>query len=293
MNEIDERRLSLPRTVLASLLGGVLLVAGSSLLWLNDHVLSPPNFTATVVDALSSQESRDAISEEIVNDALVDQPNIKMMAGAQATAVISDALGTNQANGVIRDAVQTLHNNITAETSLDVAIELTDLKNSVASTLAADYGDLVSDAAVQNIPDRYILLSADEVPKIHGYVNFSGWLAPALLALALGSLTIPYVYGRRYLSAVLIAQGILVMVGGLGVLATGVWFKSMVIDSFDNQNHQIIARGILDAFSGSFRAQATAVTVAGLMAGVLAVLMKFFRAAQKPAKEDHETDSET
>ena len=86
---------SYKKVVFLSTISGFFLLISNTAIWLNNQVFDTTNFTNTVTTSLTSESSRNAISQNITDRIYEDRPIAKRVAGDFTTKIIGGLLATD------------------------------------------------------------------------------------------------------------------------------------------------------------------------------------------------------
>lgn len=154
------------------LIGGLGLFMGQSAVWVSSTVFNQKMFVETTNNVLTTEESRNDIAALIVDRALDDRPVVKRLVSGQATALLSGLLGSDLVSNIYTRVANSAYAYITSPNQQDIAIDLTSIKTPLSGVVsfAENRGQTVQFDPSQ-IPDQIVLLDADDVPDLSGYIQ--------------------------------------------------------------------------------------------------------------------------
>lgn len=233
------------------LVGGLSLFMGQSAVWISNTVFNQKTFVETTGKVLSTEESRSDIATIIVDQAFADRPVVKRIVGSKATSLLTGLLGSDLVANVYSRVSNGAYAYVTSPNQQDVTIDLTSIKTPLSGivSFAENRGSEVTFDPSQ-IPDQIVLLDADDVPDLSGYIQ-SVLILNALFWIIASAAFITFIFikkdGRvRRIYFVLVTVATVAIIG----LFSGP-FVPPVIASFVSL---IQARDIITALSQAFLA---------------------------------------
>lgn len=154
------------------LIGGLGLFMGQSALWISSTVFNQKTFVETTNKVLTTEQSRNDMAALIVDRALDDRPVVKRLVSSQATSIISGLLGSDLVSNIYTRVANSAYAYITSPNQQDIVIDLTSIKTPLSGVVsfAENRGQNVEFNPSQ-IPDQIVLLDADAVPDLSGYIQ--------------------------------------------------------------------------------------------------------------------------
>lgn len=252
------------KIALLSGLGVVLLLLANSAFWVNKVIFNTENFSQITTTSLLSQSSRDAISAEIVDQALADRPVIKNAIQEPATKFISGLLATSQVETGLQKVSSKLQIILTSQQKENVEIDLTGVKQTAAKLidLAGKEGDTTNS---DKLPDRVTLVDVSQIPDFYKLGTLFMWLGPVTLIGGLLLLAYPHIRDKKVKLDLLIPQGLIVIAGWLIGLMLGPLFRPPALSQFGNINLRTVAENLYNSFVASFNSQIQTLLILGLI----------------------------
>jgi hypothetical protein len=247
----------------------VLLFVFNLSLWLWTSVVPSDRFAETTTEALTHDDSREAIAERIVTQLLVDRPILLATAGEEIEAVVAGILGADRFAQLFERLASALHRVVTetglAEISINVS-EIRELVNGVALLLNRGEGEV----DVREQPDEIVLFEGRDFPAVRRIADTIPLIAIISGVLAAGLLTIVFVWARDRVSAI---RRLGVMLAVLGIITTLLILpaRSVTISSFPTENQRVVIGNLFDAFARQLLLQSIVVLLlgAGLFVGAV------------------------
>jgi hypothetical protein len=257
------------QVVLTAVIAALLLFVANTAIWANRAIFDTSTFTNTAVSSLTSDSSRQALAQEVVDRALADRPIVKNIAGNTATKLVGGLLGTSQFNAVLEKAVGKLQVYLTSNEQKSISVDLSGVKGTVEKLVgvANDKGantDNVEDR-LSTIPDEIVLVNADNIPSFYTYGLIFLWLGPISALLALGLLVYPYLRDRTKYYKIAIIQGVALVVAGLVSLLVGPLVRPPALANITSPNMRIVVGNLYDSFISIFNQQAYWLIAAGIL----------------------------
>jgi hypothetical protein len=278
------------QVILTAVIAALLLFVANTAIWANRAIFDTNTFTTTAVTSLTSESSRQALAQEVVDRALADKPTIKSVIGGTATKLVSGLLGTSQFNAVLEKAVGKLQVYMTSNNQKSISLDLSGVKNTVEKllTVADSRGANTENASerVSALPDELVLLNAENVPSFYNYGLVFLWMGPLCAVGALALLAYPYLRDRRQYYKVALIQGSALVVAGLLCLLVGPLVRPPVLANINSPNMRVVVGNLYDSFVAIFNQQAYWLIVAGVLLALvpLAVRYGLKLAAKRTAK---------
>lgn len=268
------------QVLLSSILAGILLLIANSAIWMNRSIFDTAAFTSTAVSSVTSESSRQALANEIVDRALADRPIVKNAVGNTATRLIGGLLGSSQFNEVLTRAVGKIQVYVTSEEQKDVGIDLTGVKGTVSTLLGVADNRGVADTSaaserLNNIPDELVIVNADNIPSFYKAGLALLWLAPISALTAIGMLAYPYVRRRNLYYKIAAVQGSIIAFTGLMALLVGPLFRPPALASVTSPNMRIVVGNLYDSFIATFNQQAYWLVGVGFVIATIPLIVHF------------------
>ncbi|MEI7682907.1 MAG: hypothetical protein WCJ24_01230 [Candidatus Saccharibacteria bacterium] len=248
------------RVAITSMIAAFFLIIANSAIWVNQAIFNTDNFAATAVSSITSDSSRQALAQEVVDRALVDRPVIKNVVGSTATKLISGLLDSDRFTKVLTVAVSKLQVYLTSSQQKSITLDLTGVKSTIDKliTLADSTGlDVNANGErVNNLPDQLVLVDANNVPSFYTYAVIFMWVAPLCVLMALALLVYPYFRDRRRYYQIALVQGTVIAVTALLLLLLGPLFRPPVLSNVTSPNMRIVVENMYNAFIALFNNQA-------------------------------------
>lgn len=234
---------------LTTVFAAALLLIGNLAYWINNSFFDTNTFTQTATAALTSESSRQAMANEVVDRALANRPIVKNVAGDTAVKLVSGLLGTNQARALVGAAMSKMQVYLTSSHQESVEIDLSGVKN-VIGRIVTISGNEDSNAAerLEQVPDKLVLLNANNVPDIYPYTLTILWLGPIAVIVALILLAYPYFRWPREYFRISFIQGLSIAGAAALSLLWGPLFQPLVLSPLQSANTRIVVNNLYEAF---------------------------------------------
>lgn len=264
------------RLIITGFFASLLLVIANSAYWVNRNIFDTNTFTEIAVTSVTSESSRQAIADEVVDRALQNQPIIKEIAGPTASKLVSSLLGTDQFNKILETAVSRLQVYLTSNERESIVLNLSGVKN-VFESLITIAGKTNSDveAKVSAVPDKIVLVDADNIPNFYKYGLAFLWIGPIAAVLAFLLLAYPYIRDRSRYYIIALAQGAMITAMGFLCLLVGPLFKPPVLANIPSANSRVVVSNIYDAFISTFNSQSLLLVKVGIALAVVPLLVHY------------------
>lgn len=264
------------RSIITGFLAAALLVVANSAFWVNRQIFDTNNFTTTAVASVTSDSSREAIANEVVDTALKDRPIIRQVAGPTAVKLVSSLLGTNQFNNILTVAVDKIQVYLTSENQESIVLNLSSIKSTLNSLIGlAGESNSQASTDLQNVPDQIVLVNADNIPSFYKYGLLFLWLGPISAIVALVLLAYPYIRSRSRYYVVAVVQGALIAVMGMLAMFIGPLFRPPVLANIQSANMRVVVGNLYDAFIATFNSQSMWLIWGGVVIAVVPAAVHF------------------
>src|SRR3990172_5454180 len=121
----DGARTISPRTIIAlAIVSVVFLLVANFSLWLNNNIFNRQAFVRTTVDVVQTQDVRNAIGAETVDQVFKDTPVVKRVLGDTLKSAISGLLASQAAQPVPEEVAQQANILITAPEPQEVKFDI-------------------------------------------------------------------------------------------------------------------------------------------------------------------------
>lgn len=198
------------------------------------------------------------------------------MAGDRISALISGLLDTDMVRNLLTGAASRLQIYVTSSDQQDVDIDFSGLKATLARVIDATSNEELDRINPDNIPDKLVLVEADNVPDLYGYGVALNWLAPIAVLGAIALLALPYLRDRKNYPMMILFQGAAVAFAGLVALLIGPLLKPSVLEPFRNADGRVVASNLYDAFITSFNSQTLLLVYIGLIVCIIGLILKVY-----------------
>lgn len=261
--------------VVGTVLAAILLVVANSAIWLNRSVFNTQQFTSISTQALTSESSRKALANEIVDRALQNNPTVAAVVTEPATNIISGLLGSQQAEKAftkITSKVQTL---LTSKRPESITYDLTGIKATVTKLLTVANKDQAVEK-VTELPNSITVFDANKVPSFYQYGVAMTFIAPLAFLLALVLLIMPHVKRRLTTEKLLLIQGGILIGAGVMALLIGPIFRPPVLAQVANANMRVVVENFYNAFINSYNAQTMYLVLIGAILVVIPLIQRLY-----------------
>ncbi len=267
--------------VIGAIVATLLLTVANSAIWVNQQLFNTDNFTKTAVTSVTSESSRRAIATEITDRALADYPKIKNVVDDYAINFISGLLGSDRAEKLTSRIASKLQIVLTSKRPEPIVINLEGLKDTIGKLIEISGREDEAKIDPAKIPSEITILDTQKVPSFYQAGVVLSWFSPFAVLGALALLAVPYFKNRKNYASIMLAQSVIVFVGGLFMLMIGPLFKPQLIANINSANMRVVVGNLYDAFIATFNAQTyvillLAVLVAGVSSSVF--LYRFYKA---------------
>lgn len=256
----------------------VFLLIANFGLWLERQIFNQDRFVQTAVQVIKTQEVRDAISEEIIDEAFADLPKLEQVAEEFLQSPLSALLDSDIVESATEEIAREIQVALTSKDPQAVAIDIsgvTEPAKNIARVLPNL--DKEIESAIRNLPDSIVLIEKGEVPSLYTmgtvFLPLGRISVVAGLAIIVGLIWVA-VAGR--LSRVLKILGSSLSIGAVIFLIL-IWaLQSSILASVGGGNIQIIVSNIYEAFINLLVRQTFVMLLGGLLIIAGGYILDFF-----------------
>lgn len=245
----------------------ILLLLAQSSAWVKNTVFDQSEFKSIAISTIQQQENRDAIASKLVDTALEDRPIIKRLAGDRLTAFTSGLLASDLGNRVLNGFTERAYAYVIQPNPKDITLELTVVKNplqQLTNIAEATGRDVQLDAS--SIPDRVVLIKADDTPNISGIYRTFLWLAPLFWLLTLAGFVGYVLLGKHeYAKRIYYVYGAVLVVALIG-LSVGPFAPQSIASLVPDVQASLIVQNLVVAFLEPFTMQIWQMVIAATIA---------------------------
>lgn len=262
--------------VIGTIFAAVFLLLANSAIWVNHAIFDTKEFTSISTEALTSESSRTALANEIVGQALKNNPTVAAVVTEPATNIISGLLGSQQAENAFTKIISKVQILLTSKRPESITYDLTGIKTTVEKLLTVANKDQAVDK-VAELPNSITIFDATKVPSFYQYGVAMTLIAPFAFLLALFLLIMPHVKKRFATEKLLLIQGGVLIVTGLMALLIGPIFRPPVLAQVANANLRVVVENFYNAFINNFNAQTMYLIYAGLILVAIPLGQRLYR----------------
>jgi len=264
------------RYIIFAIIASILLVISNSAIWVNQYIFDTGNFTSVTTKALLSDSSRNALGDEVVDQAFSSHPALESIIGDKASALIAAILGTSLANTAITKVVTFAQTEVTSSNPKTISFDLSGVKQTVSNIIGIT-GISQSQLPDVNIPNQITLINGKNIPHFYKIGTAMLWIAPIAFLIALGLFIWPHYKRRTVDSKLLIIQGAIVIIAGLLAYLIGPLFRPPLLAHVSDSNLRVVVQNIYNAFIATFNSQTDWIIILGVLmviAGIIVLLIK-------------------
>lgn len=269
MNELSKKILIF-LTVLATLL----ILFANFYLWLNRYIFNPQNFKEISTNAILSDESRQAISAEVVDAAIGDKPLIKEVVGQRLESVITALLDSSVSQTLVEKLSLDLQKHITSPEKKDISINLAAVKSIVKPLTEAISPGQPTTIETNQIPDNIILARKNTIPSIYSWGKTVLWLGP-ISFIAGVSLFIYMIFRTDEKSWLLKISGISLVIGSVISIIIPYLFMPALFASISNANAKLVLENIFLGFAAKMTQQSLILLNIGFVFIIVGYFVRF------------------
>jgi hypothetical protein len=270
--------------IIIAVIISLLVLFSSFSYWYSKNILHTTTFTQTLNTALLSDESKKAISSEVVDKALQRRPLIKEFLGDTGRSAVYALLGTQYFESAFTTLASHVHARMLSAEDQDLSINIITIKQIALPIIGRLRPELSENLNANQIPDKIVIINQSSIPDLYKYTPYILWGGWASL-MGLILLTIYYFYKNNDRSSTLKTLGvIMVAVFLLAIISTST-LLSLLTANIPSPNLHIVADNVISAFSASFIRQLSLLTLLGVILLLLGYAYPFVETAILDARK--------
>ena len=275
--------------VMLVVVGGLITIAQTAW-WVSHTIYDTKTFAIITTAVLTSESSRDAIANEVVNQSFANKPILRAALGKTAVKLVSGLLATDQANSAIQRSSEKIQSVLTSSSKDNVDLNLVPLKRAliVISTIA-EKADRPVDIQPSEMPDTVTILNRNNLPNLFRIYQILLFVAPLCIVIALTLVIYLFYLKRDHIYIAILQIGImLVTITGIGLI-TGPLVRPPVLSLISSTNVRVIVGNLYDGFIQPFYTQILNMGIFGIILIVAAAFRlgffgKLIRKIRKPSR---------
>lgn len=248
-----------------SILAVIFILVFNFSFWLNRSIFDKEAFVNETVTVIQSQDVRNAIAGEIIDQAFADLPLIRETVGDFAQSAISGLLGSRAIKPVIRALAAGFNDLITAKEPKAVVIDTSGIVNFI-KPIASAVNQRLGTQIPTDLPTSIVLVKKGQIPTIYSWGMVLLWVGPVVgligLGIIVGMIWVSHASKRR---SVLKIIGATLALGGVIFIILVSMFQSPILASIDSENVRTIVSNIYSAFAGRLMAQTWLLVFIGVL----------------------------
>lgn len=256
--------LSKKTSIILIVVATIFILFANFTFWLNRYIFDPQNFKEVTTKTIQEESSREALAEEIVDEALADNPILEEAIGERLEEVIANLLDSDVSETLFEKVALVIQKQITTSDQKDVSIDMTVIKGFLGSLSGVVSPDDPESLKVEDIPDELVIIEKDELPNISVFGDVVFWIAP--WAFVLGILLFAYViYAAMERSWVFKVCGLSLIIGSVIAIIMPYLLTPAIFASATSENLKIVLVNIYQGFAAKFLWQSLIVIIIGLI----------------------------
>lgn len=249
--------------IIAAIITILLFVAATGY-WFNHQVVNSQQFTVNVRAALLTDDSKRAISNEIVDKGLQNRPLIRQLIGDQAKSAVYSLLNTQYFQSNFNNLAANVHTRLMTNKSSDLSIDITTIKSFALPLLERLTPQLANNLNARQIPNTIVIIQQRDVPTIQPYVMpilWGGWISLMVMIVLL----CVYFYKSSNISQSLKILGGWLVVTFVFITIAIVTIQPVLSASVTDPNLHTVAEKIIEVFTTSLLQQMRTIIGFGLI----------------------------
>lgn len=267
-------------TVLLSVAVLLLLVFNVSL-WAWTTVLNTDAFVNRTGEALTQEESRDAIAARIVDQLLADRPLVLSAVGDTLEGVVSGVLGSDRFRELFAALSTAIHRTLTAGGVDDITIDISRLREIMIAVLTVINPDGEAASQIANQPDEIVLFEGRDFPAMRRIADTIPWVC-AISGLLAGALIAGVIAATPDRRSAIRRLGLMLVVSAIVMMILQLSGRWLALEPFPLADQRTIVATLFDAYARRLFAQSILLLLigGGLFAWAMSWALPETRSAQ-------------
>lgn len=236
--------------------------------WYSNNILNQERFVATTNTVLQSENTRNAISNEVISVIKQRRPIVGVISEPLLTNLLSGVLSSDFYSNVTTRVAQQIQLQLTSANPREIGLDLRSTKNLLAPIFERTDSELL-----ERIPDNIVVLGRNQIPSLYQFGTLLTLFGPVALIIALILLAAVWVKVSDKRSYITIL--------GLSFAASGllIYFLIPAIGNYavaqaNSVNIANIINEVYVAFTAPISSFALNITIAGVIVALVAKIVK-------------------
>lgn len=248
---VSMKKLSKRGSTLLIIIATMLILFANFAFWLKTYIFDAKNFKEISVSATLEKDSRDALANEIVGNALEGRPVLEETLGPRLESLVSGLLDSSVSRAVVEKIAETVQKQLTSKETEPVTLNTATIKN-----LLVPLSEIVSkgesvQTEINKIPDEIVLTERDVIPNVYGWGSTVLWLGPFCFFAGIGLFIYLWLQVPERGWAIR-TSGWSLLVGSLVMMLIPYLFQPAILSSISNTDASLVIENIYSAFSIKF-----------------------------------------
>ena len=246
----------------------ILLLILHSAYWMNQNFLNSERFSQKVSTVLAMDSSREAIGNEVSDQAFKDKPVLGRVAGDKLSSIVTSLLGTDIANKLVTRVSNDTVLYLTSAKQKPIEISLSEIKPIIVTlSKVVDTVDKTGNTSIDasTIPDKIVFLEPGTIPSLYRYSVILSWMVPFAAILSIGLFALIVRLRKLNARQSLKRAGIILLSSSVLGMIVGPIVKPPAIAVLQSSNLRTLTSNLYDAFWSPFFTQMTFMFMLGLL----------------------------
>lgn len=262
---------------IATAFAGFFLLIANSGYWVNRYVFNAQKFSEIAVDSILSTDSRQAIATGVATKIYEDRPVAAKFLTDPTANIVDGILGSPRMVAPLTELVQRINTRMTSKSQPEVALDLSSVKAVLNQVMGVAENVTNKDAnfSLNNVPDKIVILQANDLPSLYNYSVAILWLSPITMIAGLLLMVLPYFWWRNRYKTIMTTQAIMLLSVGAVAEMIGPLFRPLVIGGLQTDAGRTVVGNLYNAFLTTFNHQSAIFFVLGGLLLIARVLVHF------------------
>jgi len=273
-------------TIVLSIVSVILILIASYALWQNTQIFNSETFSKKTARAIQSQQARDAIASEIIEEAFADFPIINQLVGDFAQSAVSGLLKNRAVEAIIESFAEEVNMVLTSNKPKEISIDISGIVDFLKPIVKAADPKLGAELAKIDLPDSIVLAKKGDIPSLYSLGVVMFWLGPVAGIGGIGLIVaLIWVANKNRKSYVLKVIGLVLAIGSLIFLFFIGSLESTIVNTMEGENLRTIADSVYDSLAGRLKWQTWILIVLGVISIILGYWSPWLRRSAGGSKK--------
>ena len=268
------KEISTSTIVVISIVATLFLMLANVGLWVNRSILDRENFTTQVTAVIQSEEAREAITAEVLDNALENYPAIRQIAANTFEPGIAGLFGSSTFQPIVDALVEEIHASLLSPEPREISINISGTAETIRQLVSVTNALSSQTSFKVDIPDKIVLVEAGEIPSIYNWSITMVWVGSIAGLLGIGLVVyLIWAVDRKIRPRALKILGSTLAVGGIVSLIILSNSTPTFFASIESSNTQIVAVNLYETLTDRLEKQTWTLFFIGILFLIVGVVL--------------------